>query len=42
MRESEEVADRMRDEAAQVMGGDIVGVDRYEVTVHELTVGASA
>ena len=37
MRASEERADRLRDDAAQAMGGTIAGVERYEVTLSELT-----
>lgn len=36
MRASEEKANRMRDEAAQALGGSIAGVERYEVTINEL------
>ena len=41
MRASEEQADRMRDEAARALGATIAGVERYEVTLSELTAAAA-
>ena len=35
MRESEEAANRLRDDASRAAGGDIVSVERYEVVLDE-------
>jgi heme-degrading monooxygenase HmoA len=40
MRASEERANQMRDEAASALGGSIAGVERYEVTLSEMTAPA--
>lgn len=37
MRASEEKANRLRDEAARALGATVVGVERYEVTISEMT-----
>ena len=41
MRASEERANQMRDEAARALGGAIAGVERYEVTLSEMTAPAT-
>jgi heme-degrading monooxygenase HmoA len=37
MRASEERANQLRDEAAQALSATVAGVERYEVTVNELS-----
>lgn len=37
MKASEEAADKLRAEGTQAIGGEIVGVERYEVAVQEMT-----
>ncbi len=37
MRASEERADQMRDEAARALSATVAGVERYEVTIAEMT-----
>ena len=42
MRSSEERANELRSESADNLGAEVVGVDRYEVTVFEVPAGMPA